>query len=339
MFCRFAAVRCLAIVLFVGSLPLASAQEAPDIAKHERWVTSLAFSNDGTLLASVGGESLQYRPGDVKLWDVKSGKLVASLEGHPSNVWAVAFSPDGKTLVTTGYDGKVLVWDTAEKKAVATLEKHKGWCRAVAYHPSGTHFATGGEDGSVVVWDRASLKEAKEFKAHDSAVYALAFSPQDGNTLASGSTDKTAKLWDWQNAKETKKLEGHTDAVWAVAYARDGSRLATAGADRKIKLWSAAGEDQGVLEGHKDWITDLAFSTDAAILASSDYGRNVKVWNVNDKKEAEQPERLQEQHLERRLFARRKNISHRLPQRFHSPVAAGDAMAGSISPRRKERSC
>ena len=95
----------LACAFVFAHLP-AAAQEVPAIAKHTRWVTSLAFSNDGAILASAGGESLQYRPGDVKLWDPKTGGLIASLEGgHPTNVWSVAISTDAKLILTTGYDG------------------------------------------------------------------------------------------------------------------------------------------------------------------------------------------------------------------------------------------
>src|SRR4051812_10439656 len=87
-------------VLALLVVPVAAqAQEPPAIAKHTRWVTSLAFSNDGAMLVTVGGESLQYRPGDVKLWDPKTGALTASLDGgHPTNVWSVAISTDAKTL-------------------------------------------------------------------------------------------------------------------------------------------------------------------------------------------------------------------------------------------------
>ena len=258
-----------------------SKEEAKEetIAGHQRWVTSLAYSPSGSILATAGGQSLQYRPGDVKLWDASNGKLIASLEGHSSNVWSVAFSPDGKTLVASGYDGKVILWNIDEKKSLATLEKHKGWCRAVAYHPAGNHFATAGEDGTVVVWEVDGPKEIKEIKAHESAVYDLDFSP-DGKTLVTASTDKTVKLFDWETGKENAKLEGHEDAVWAVIYSKDGSLIATGGADRKIKLWDANGALKTTLVGHKDWVSSIAFSPDGKQLAAADYGRTVKLWNI-----------------------------------------------------------
>jgi COMPASS component SWD3 len=157
------------VALFTLVLP-ATAQEPAAIAKHSRWVTSLAFNGDGSQLVTVGGESLQYRPGDVKLWDPKTGALVASLEGQPTNVWSVALSADGKTLLTSGYDGKVIAWNVAEKKPQQTLDKHKSWCRCVALAPDGKHFATAGEDGNIIVWETEGFKELKTVKAHEAAV-------------------------------------------------------------------------------------------------------------------------------------------------------------------------
>jgi WD40 repeat protein len=263
---------------------LAFAQEPPTLAKHARWVTSLAFTADGSQLVTGGGESLLYRAGDVKIWNSKDGSQIASLEGQPTIVWSVALSPDGQKLITSGYDGKIIVWNVAEKKPAHTIEK-KGWIRALALSADGTKLAAGQEDGNVVLFELAAEgpKELKAIKVHDAAVYDLAFSP-DGATLATCSTDKLAKLWDWNAGTEKAKLEGHGDAVWAIAFAKDGS-LATCGADRKIKLWDGAGKETGTLEGHKDWVADVAFSTDGAQLASASHDRTVKLWSIAEKKE------------------------------------------------------
>ena len=266
--------------LFLVAVGVCSANAADEsIAQHQRWVTAIAFDADGKVLATAGGESLQYRPGDVKLWDAASGSLLATLEGHDSNVWSIAISADGNTVIASAYNGKVIVWNVAEKKAVATLDKHKGWCRSVAITPDGTHFASAGEDGTVVIWAVDGAKEVKSLKAHDGAVFQLAFSP-DGKTLATASTDKTVKLWDWNAGKETGKLEGHEDAVWSVSYSPDGARIATSGADRTVRIWDASGKHQGTLRGHRDWVTSARFSPDGKTLASSSHDRSVKLWDV-----------------------------------------------------------
>lgn len=273
-----------ALMFVAGVLPLSTkAQDAPNLARQARWVTSASFIGGGAQLITGGGESLLYRAGDIKIWEVKSGNQVASLEGQPTIVWSFAVSADGKTLITSGYDGKIILWNVAEKKPQQTIEK-KGWIRRVALSPDGKNFAAAMEDGNVLLFETEGPKELKALKAHESAVYDVAFSP-DGKTLATCSTDKLAKLWDWNAGTEKAKLEGHTDAVWAVDWSKDGS-LATCSADRKIKLWSAEGKETATLEGHKDWVTDVAFSPDGGSLASSSHDRTAKIWDVKSRRES-----------------------------------------------------
>ena len=261
-----------------------AADEPATLAKQSRWVTSVAFIENGAKLVTGGGESLLYRPGDVFIWDAKSGAQLAALAGQPTIVWSVAASPDGKTLITSGYDGKIILWNVAEKKPQQTIEK-KGWIRTVALSPDAKNFAAAMEDGSVILFETEGGKELKTIKAHEAAVYDVAFSP-DGALLATGSTDKLAKLWDWkaEMPAEKAKLEGHGDAVWGVAWSKDNV-LATCSADRKIKLWNAEGKEQATLEGHKDWVSDVAFSADGQTLASASHDRTARLWDVANRKE------------------------------------------------------
>src|SRR5262245_41273560 len=99
------------LVIVFASLASAASGEDATLAKQGRWVTSAVFINDGNQLVTGGGESLLYRAGDVKIWDVKSGAQAANLEGQPTIVWSIAASPDGKTLISSGYDGKIILWN------------------------------------------------------------------------------------------------------------------------------------------------------------------------------------------------------------------------------------
>jgi hypothetical protein len=272
----------------------AEVQPAPatKLADFKRWVIAADYANDGSLLLTAGGESLLYRPGDVVAWNPADGARVADLAGHPTAVWAVEISPDGKLAATAGYDGLVKLWDLPGRAAKHDLAKHKGWVRSLAFSPDGTRLASAGEDGTVVIWDAGSGAEVKTVAAHAGAATCVAFAP-DGKTLASGGSDKLVKLWDPASGAEKGKLEGHGDSLWAIAYSPDGGTLASCGADRTVRLWKTADNTSlATLASHKDWVTSLAFSADGTRLASTSLDGAIKLWDVSAKGEQEGPEKL-----------------------------------------------
>ena len=267
----------------------APAAPAATLSAFPRWVIAADYARDGATLVTAGGESLLYRPGDVVVWKA-DGERVGDLAGHPTAVWAVKVSKDGKLAATAGYDGLVKLWDLPARTLKADLKKHKGWVRSLDFSPDGTMLATAGEDGTVVLWSTADGKEIKTIAAHGGPVTAVGFAP-DGGTIATGGGDKLVKLWDAVTGNEKGKLEGHGDALWAVAYSPDGSKLATAGADRTIKLWNTSDSTEfATLAGHKDWVTSAAFSPDGTRLATGSLDGAVKLWDVNAKGEQEGPE-------------------------------------------------
>jgi WD40 repeat protein len=121
------------------------------LADHEYGVISVAFSPDGTNLASGGFDRV------VKLWGVEAGLAWATLAGHEGWVAAVAFSPDGATLASGSHDQTVKLWDTATGREIATLTGHTGNVYAVAFSPDGSWLASGSLDGTVRIWDVAQM--------------------------------------------------------------------------------------------------------------------------------------------------------------------------------------
>ncbi|MCX5965420.1 MAG: hypothetical protein NT070_20515, partial [Cyanobacteria bacterium] len=95
----------------------------------------------------------------ARIWDT-SGKELAQLKGHQGSVWTVSYSPDGKTLATSGKDGTVRIWDTSGKE-LAQLKGHQGSVWTVSYSPDGKTLATRGEDGTVRIWDTSGRQIAQ----------------------------------------------------------------------------------------------------------------------------------------------------------------------------------
>jgi len=218
---------------------VATGREIRTLSGHTNWVLSVAFSPDGKILASGScGKQEGYLcvQGEIKLWDVARGTEIRTLRGHTSDVYSVAFSPDGKILASGSGDNTIQLWDVAKGTLLRTLQGHTSWVRSVAFSPDGKILASGSADKTIKLWDVATGREIRTLQGHTSDVYSVAFSP-DGKVLASGSADRTIQLWDVAIGTLLRTLSGHTDSVRSVAFSPDGRILASGSWDGTIKLW------------------------------------------------------------------------------------------------------
>jgi len=222
---------------------------------HTSFVSSVCFSPDGKRLASASDGVALFnpgKPGEVKVWDVETGREVLSLKGHTAwHVWSVCFSPDGKRLVTasseSGKPREVKVWDAETGREVYTLEGHAA---CVCFSPDGKRLVTASSD--LKVWDAETGQELVTVKEHTNVVNTMCFSP-DGQRLATGGQDSTVRLWDVEKGWEVLTLKGHTGGVRSVCFSPDGQRLASASEDQTVKVWVAQGKGMEDSHGGQPW--------------------------------------------------------------------------------------
>ena len=153
---------------------------------------------------------------------------------------AVAFSPDGETVLTSSDDGTARLWDVHTGQEIRRLIGHTSAVYAAAYSPDGRYLVTAGVDKIALLWDAHVQRGLPQFIGHTDTINAhdVAFSP-DGKTVLTGSFDKTARLWDALTGAEIRRFIGHTDHVTSVGFSPDGKYVLTASDDKTARLWDA----------------------------------------------------------------------------------------------------
>jgi WD40 repeat protein len=208
---------------------------------HEKTIWHIAFSNDGSRLAT---NSDDYQ---IWIWDVQSGAMVKKFTDQPAQA-ALTFSPDGKSLLVQPLTGVPFVLDLQGKASPWTVgEKSNDFGAhsfSSAFSPDGRTILVGSDDHQIHRWDVARRKEVGAWAAHDDTVDGIAFAP-DGQLFVSASRDGTIKLWDAATNKLittlTWKNSSKMMAASNVMFSPDGRYLVAAlGANPMLRVWGIA---------------------------------------------------------------------------------------------------
>ena len=222
--------------------------------KHERPLVACRFDPSGKYVFFGAEDNLVHR------FDI-AAKTVATFKAHDSWVRALGCSPDGNTLYSGGYDGRLIFWPALghEPQPLHAIEAHQGWLRALAVSPGGERIATCGNDNLVKLWDAASGKLALALSGHAHHVYNVAFHPS-GESLVSCDLKGNVKLWNTASGSCERDLpaaaalykydttfRADIGGARSLAFRSDGKQLALGGITNVTNAFAGIGHAAIVL--------------------------------------------------------------------------------------------
>jgi WD40 repeat protein len=252
---------------------------------------SVAISPDGRFVAAGGStfDDANREIPDLRMFDAATGELIRNLNGHMDAISSVAFSSDGRFILSGSVDGSARLWDPATGREEHRFEGSTSSVESIDISPNDQSLLIGNADDSAHLWDLTTGQEIREFDGRSNLASAdsVAFSPDESQVLTAGGLSGPARLWDASTGNKILSIQddlpagGVAGTVRAAAFSPDGRFVLTGNSvfmnEQMAWLWDRkTGGRLRSYGGHSDEVTSAVFSPDGRFLVTG--GRNGGAW-------------------------------------------------------------
>lgn len=285
----------------------------PDGLNGNGHVESVAFNPWGDLILTGGDQT-------TVVWSAFEDKEVHRLRGNRADVYEVAFSPDGLSMLTAS--SGIKVWDYFYGIERYNLSSHRGEVTAAAFSPDGTYILTGSWDNTVKLWSADLLIESLKLKENisrkldaryssdgkwivtadengnvlvydaltaqvvdqrvvDGGIGTVSFDPQNSGRFVTGDDNGQVIVWEAGNEEPTLVISAHEGGVASAVFSPDGSRILSSGGDGNAKVWDAVNGNQvSILDHGGTWVLEARFSDDGSRIVTTGDDNTAQIWDA-----------------------------------------------------------
>jgi WD40 repeat protein len=277
-------------------------------------LSSVAFSPDGRYLLAGGKDRKLW------LWNLKSGKLEKTFDGHSDIISSVAFSSDSQYAISGSRDRTVRIWNVSTGRLLDTYRGHNGFVSSVNFSYDSRYVISGSYDKTLQFWDRRDGRLMRRFKRGNwvlsmdisrrfalsghrdrtmrlwnldtgelrrsfraySYFMSVAFFPH-ANRIVSGHTDNTLRTWNVYSGRMLRRFRGHTGSVFSVDVSSDGRKIVSGSRDNTVRLWNAYSGKQIARFEHEDEVYSVKFTANSSRIISAG-NDGIYLWDIKTKK-------------------------------------------------------
>lgn len=250
---------------------------------HNERIYKLAITSDDTRFISASADNT------LKVWDLESGKLLHTLEGHLDRVEAVVTYKNGQRAISGGWDETIKVWDLVRGEEITTLPGHtserehfENYVLSLLVIESKNLLISGSRDSTIKIWDLTTFEELTQLDGHLQSVYSLEYIPKT-NTLISGSTSIDALIeWNldtWEPIRSIRLGNGRPakDIRWL-----DGSDIILIGSGRNLITWNMVNDSISIIGSHEKEIKSIDYLPQSGVAVTASADHTIKMWDIND---------------------------------------------------------